>query len=347
MVTHTWHKATALVPLALLSGGWTVSLAVSSAGAAPEPAVFPDDVPPAEAIEAPASLSSATSARGVRTAVATATGGIPAAALSAYQRAAHVIDGTDPGCRLTWPLLAAIGRVESDHGRYGGSMLSPEGVATPGLYGVPLTGSNGTARIEDTDAGLYDEDARFDKAVGPMQFIPSTWSIVGVDGDGDQKRDPQDIDDAALAAAVYLCSGKEDLTTEEGVSTAVYRYNQSYDYVSVVKSLADGYAEGSYTTVPTSSYAAVSFGPSASTARLEPRKAKQKHVGQEPERDVGVRDLPVAPAPAPNDEPKQVTPDRAMPTLDETISTLPAKLDETVGQLVSDVDGLVTGLLQP
>ena len=44
-----------------------------------------------------------------------------------------------------------------------------------------------------------------------MQFIPSTWSIVGVDADNDGQRNPQDVDDAALASAVYLCSGADDL----------------------------------------------------------------------------------------------------------------------------------------
>jgi len=344
MPTHHWQKASALVPLALLSGGWTVSLAVSSAGAAPEPAVLPSNVPPEQAIEAPASLSKATAPSKARTAVATSTGGIPAAALSAYQRAAHIIEGTDPACRLSWPLLAAIGRVESDHGRYAGNRLSPEGVATPGIYGIPLTGSGGTARIDDTDAGMYDEDARFDRAVGPMQFIPSTWSVVGVDGDGDQKRDPQDIDDAALAAAVYLCSGKEDLTTESGVGTAVYRYNHSYDYVSLVKSIADGYADGSYSTVPTNSYAQVSFGP-AYTTKVTPAKVrKPKDV---PQPHVEVRPLPTAPTaqPAPAPAPERDEPKATVPVP----SALPAVIDETVAVvdgLVDDLGGLVKGLLQ-
>ena len=49
-----------------------------------------------------------------------------------------------------------------------------------------------------------------------MQFIPSTWQVVKVDADGDNKRNPQDIDDAALATAVYLCSGKDNLATRAG-----------------------------------------------------------------------------------------------------------------------------------
>ena len=86
----------------------------------------------------------------------------------------------------------------------------------PGIYGIPLNGSNKTAEILDTDAGQYDNDTTYDRAVGPMQFIPSTWSVVGVDADGDGVRNPQDIDDAALGTAVYLCSGSDDLATDAG-----------------------------------------------------------------------------------------------------------------------------------
>ena len=123
-------------------------------------------------------------------------------------------------------LVAAIGRVESDHGRTNGNSLDQDGVAQPGIYGIALDGTN-TAVIRDTDGGQYDSDDQFDRAVGPMQFIPSTWSVVGVDSDGDAQRNPQDIDDAALATAVYLCSGDDDLSTTPGQRAAVHRYNHS------------------------------------------------------------------------------------------------------------------------
>jgi hypothetical protein len=269
--TNTWQKATALIPLALLSGAWTASLAVSSANASGENGgKLPDGSSlPTQAIKAPASVSSPGEiASGVPNGTAdqvissASTNGIPAAALAAYQRAAQVIDGADAGCNLPWPLIAAIGRVESDHGRYGGNVLSNEGVSTPGIYGIPLDGTNGTQKISDTDAGQYDNDGIYDRAVGPMQFIPSTWSVVGVDGDGDGKRNPQDIDDAALATAVYLCSGNEDLGSDAGVNSAVYRYNHSNEYVNLVKAIAAAYTQGDYTSVPTSSYASTYFGPS-------------------------------------------------------------------------------------
>ena len=266
----TWQKATALVPLALLSGAWTTSLAApSTASAADEGAKLPDGTSiPAEAVEAPASVSvpgviaPGVPAGSAASVVAGAsTNGIPSAALSAYQRAAQVIDSADPKCNIDWTLIAAIGRVESDHGRYGNNVLSDEGVSTPGIYGIPLDGSNGTAKIGDTDAAELDKDPIFDRAVGPMQFIPSTWRVVGVDGDGDGVRNPQDIDDAALATAVYLCSGDEDLSTVAGQRSAVYRYNHSQEYVDLVLSIMQAYGTGDYAAVPNGSTSPATFTP--------------------------------------------------------------------------------------
>jgi hypothetical protein len=176
--------------------------------------------------------------------------GIPAAALTAYRRAETVLDQADPACHLSWALVAAIGRVESDHGRYGGSVVSSDGRATPGIYGIPLDGSHGTATIPDTDNGVHDKDPIWDRAVGPMQFIPSTWAMVGVDGDADGVRDPQDLDDAAIATAVYLCAGEHDLATGAGQRAAVFAYNHSDAYVDLVLSIMRSYLDGDYTEVP-------------------------------------------------------------------------------------------------
>jgi len=196
-----WQKATALVPLALLSTAWTANLA--GVGAAIEsadegPATLPDGtVLPTEAFKRPASYArpgtvslGVPSGSGDRVVAAASTNGIPSAALNAYQRAVTVMNAADQGCHVPWQLVAAIGRVESDHGRYGGNTLGVDGVSRPGIYGIPLNGKNKTQAISDTDAGQYDNDAVWDRAVGPMQFIPSTWSVVGVDADGDAKRNP-------------------------------------------------------------------------------------------------------------------------------------------------------------
>jgi membrane-bound lytic murein transglycosylase B len=167
---------------------------------------------------------------------------IPDVALSAYQRAATVMNAADPDCRLDWSLVAAIGYVESNHGRYAGSRLDDEGLARPAIRGIRLDGSRDTQRIKDTDAGQYDGDERFDRAVGPMQILPSTWTLIGVDADGDDVREPQDVHDAALAAAVYLCSGSQDLSTDAGRRAAVHRYNPDDSYVDLVLEIADDYA---------------------------------------------------------------------------------------------------------
>ncbi|MCW2756988.1 MAG: Transglycosylase protein, partial [Nocardioidaceae bacterium] len=257
------HKALALVPLALISGAWTASLAsfgTANASATDHGHNLPDGTTvPSQAIEAPANLPQAgVLAPGVPAGTAdqvvdnASTSGIPSAALSAYQRSAQIIDAADTTCQIPWELIAAIGRVESDHGRYGGNVLNADGVSEPGIFGIPLDGKNGTQAIQDTDGGAIDDDTVFDRAVGPMQFIPSTWQIVKVDADGDGKRDPQDIDDASLATAVYLCSGSEDLGTRKGQESAVFRYNHSQEYVDLVLRLMQAYMDGDYTAVPTS-----------------------------------------------------------------------------------------------
>jgi hypothetical protein len=267
------HKATALVPLAMLSAAWTISMAGVGSGSAvagddPTGALPDGTAVPAQAIEAPASVSvpgvvapgvpRGRSAQVVDTASAS---GIPSAALAAYQRAEAVINAADTSCDLPWQLIAAIGRVESDHGRFGGNVLGDDSVTQPGIYGIALDGTHDTQRITDTDAGQYDSDDRFDRAVGPMQFIPSTWSVVGVDGDNDGRRDPQDIDDAALATAVYLCSGDDDLSSEAGQRASVYRYNHSNDYVDLVLSIMQAYMDGDFLSVPTRTTSAGIFAP--------------------------------------------------------------------------------------
>ncbi|WP_194290517.1 lytic transglycosylase domain-containing protein, partial [Modestobacter roseus] len=168
-----------------------------------------------------------------------AAGGIPAAALGAYTRAAQA---APPSCGIRWELLAGIGLVESNHGRFAGAVLQPDGTSSPRIVGIPLTGSGATAEIRDTDQGRLDGDASYDRAVGPMQFIPSTWARYAADGDGDGRTDPFDLDDAAAAAARYLCAAGGDLSNLAGQARAVYAYNHSTEYVTSVLLLAASYA---------------------------------------------------------------------------------------------------------
>ena len=284
-------KAAALVPLALLSAAWTVS--ISSTGAPQATAGdtrgrLPDGtLIPADALQIPASVSVPDSGSlGVtgespdQIVSTSSASSIPSAALAAYQRAETVIDKADRTCHLPWQLVAAIGRVESDHGRADGNRLSVAGISQPGVFGVALDGQHGTTKIPDTDGGVYDGDTRFDRAVGPMQFIPSTWSTVGVDADGDGQRNPQDINDAALAAAVYLCSGTDDLSSSAGQSAAVYRYNHSSSYVATVLAVMQSYLSGDYTAAPNDTIPPTYFEPGPAPAAVRHQKAKhsQKHA---------------------------------------------------------------------
>ncbi|GAA5115810.1 lytic murein transglycosylase [Haloechinothrix salitolerans] len=168
--------------------------------------------------------------------------GVPARALIAYGNAEIVTRQTNPGCRLSWATLAGIGRVESDHGRYGGAVLQANGLPSKPIIGVPLNGSGGFKSISDTDGGKLDGDTEVDRAVGPMQFIPSTWASYATDGNGDGVADPQQIDDAALAAARYLCAGGRDMSAAEGWWAGLWSYNQSVEYGQKVFGLADHYA---------------------------------------------------------------------------------------------------------
>jgi membrane-bound lytic murein transglycosylase B len=168
--------------------------------------------------------------------------GIPARALVAYGNAELAMRAMQPGCHISWATLAGIGRIESNHGQYGGAVLQPDGKPSKPIIGVPLDGSPGVAAIPDTDGGRFDGDPVYDRAVGPMQFIPSTWMKYGVDRNG-HLGDPQQIDDAALAAGRYLCAGGRNMAIAQGWWAGILSYNASVQYAQKVFGLADGYAK--------------------------------------------------------------------------------------------------------
>ena len=171
---------------------------------------------------------------------------IPALALRAYREAAAWSAGFDPDCRLPWTVLAGIGRIESNHGLFGGpaTRFSAGGTVSPRITGPPLDG-DGVASIPDSDGGRWDGDATWDRAVGPMQFIPTTWRSLGRDGNGDRVADPNNLFDAAVSAAGYLClSGDGDLGDPARLRQAVYSYNHSWPYVDAVLGWAGAYQDG-------------------------------------------------------------------------------------------------------
>ncbi|MDR7363748.1 hypothetical protein [Nocardioides marmoribigeumensis] len=169
---------------------------------------------------------------------------VPSAALRAYKHAAETVNAARPGCQMPWTLLAGIGRVESDHGRYGGSVLGTDGLPRPAIVGIALDGQGPVAAIHDTDGGEWDGDSVWDRAVGPMQFIPGTWSSSGRDGDGDGIENPNDIDDAAMAAAFYLCPSSGSIQSGSAMDAAIRSYNNSDYYIDLVEAFAHGYETG-------------------------------------------------------------------------------------------------------
>jgi len=168
--------------------------------------------------------------------------GVPERALQAYAYAHTVVAETQPDCRLTWVTLAGIARIESNHGRFQGRTLGEDGRPSTPIIGIPLNGGPNVRAIGDTDGGQLDGDQVWDRAVGPFQFIPTSWAKWRSDGDGDGAGDPQNIDDASVAAARYLCAGNRDLSTGLGWQRAVLSYNNSAAYVQSVYAAAEGYA---------------------------------------------------------------------------------------------------------
>jgi membrane-bound lytic murein transglycosylase B len=165
-------------------------------------------------------------------------------ALEAYALASVRLAREQPGCHVGWTTLAGIGAIESGHGTYGGSRVLPDGTTSRPIVGPALDGSSGTARIpSDEQSERWHGDTKWDHAVGPMQFIPSTWRKWGSDGNNDGTADPNNIIDAAYSAGRYLCAGGADLRTGEGWTQAVFSYNHSEDYVRSVVVRANSYVK--------------------------------------------------------------------------------------------------------
>jgi membrane-bound lytic murein transglycosylase B len=169
---------------------------------------------------------------------------IPVTALEAYGYAARVAEVENPNCHIAWTTLAGIGQVESHHGTYHQATLFPNGDVRPPIRGVVLDGTNGTMRIIDSQPGGMDGEPDTVRAMGPMQFIPETWREYGVDANNDGKADVDNIDDAALSAAGYLCWRGKNLATPRGWITALWAYNDSDVYARAVRDWATAYAAG-------------------------------------------------------------------------------------------------------
>ncbi len=129
---------------------------------------------------------------------ATAEDDVPPDLLRTYQEASVNCPG------LPWPVVAAIGRAETNHNR-------EPGTSTAG-------------------------------AEGPMQFLPATWEMFQADGDGDGVADIDDEEDAIHGAVRLLCAGGgEDPAT---LQAAIFSYDRSEEYVADVLEIARSYTTG-------------------------------------------------------------------------------------------------------
>ncbi|MEU7140183.1 lytic murein transglycosylase [Nocardia sp. NPDC046473] len=168
--------------------------------------------------------------------------GVPGIAVAAYQNAERILAEENPTCAMPWSMLAGIGRVESTHA-YG--KIDADGNPLTKVYGPVLDGSlYGNNVVHDTDGGELDGLAGYDRAIGPMQFLPQTWKRYAADGNGDGIADPQNLFDAALTAGKYLCDGGLNMRDLAQQSKAILRYNNSMAYVANVMAWETSYANG-------------------------------------------------------------------------------------------------------
>lgn len=170
-------------------------------------------------------------------------GRIPVVAYEAYRSAEEAAATVTESCRVDWAIVAGIAQVESRHGRLDDSHeLDPDGNVDPPIRGRQLDGTRGTQTIADTDDGVLDGDADWDRAMGPLQFIPTTWRELGRDGNGDGAEDPDNLYDAALTAVAHLCLREPgDYRSHSQLRRALIAYNASGRYADDVLRWIDRY----------------------------------------------------------------------------------------------------------
>ena len=320
-----WQGAAVVVAAATLMASSPVDAAdqpVASTPQDPRPARFEASTQaagdaastPSTPSAAPGTTAPTSSSPSAAAATGLAAGGIPSVARTAYDDAAAAAPAD---CGVAWSLIAAIGRVESDHGRFAEAVLQTDGRSAPRIIGIPLDGTR-TALIRDTDGGRLDGDTVYDRAVGPMQFIPSTWARYASDGDGDGSSDPFDVHDAARATGRYLCAAGGDLTTVGGQRRAVLAYNHSDEYAATVLTLAARYAGTPTPVVPTDAVPP----PSAPPANPAPPLAVQPAATPSSSALPSTTTRPTTPA-APTPPPVTTSPRTTAPATTPTVTAPP------------------------
>ena len=165
---------------------------------------------------------------------------IPEAALRAYAYAAWAV-AKQKNCNLGWPTLAALGESLSNHGRANDSQLGDDGTTTVPLRGLNLFDPAHPQEVADTDAGLFDGDPTKDIPIGPLQIMPSRWEQFNAAVEPDAKPNPDNINDASLTLAGFLCS-VGDPSTPDGWANGVQQINANPEFVKHVHAIAKKYS---------------------------------------------------------------------------------------------------------
>lgn len=343
------YQAAALAGLLALSAAdqtsWVGVTDVEASGSNAERPAPPNPVAPPPPPAGPLAAAEAGEVQPMRpTAGPTAPKhGIPATVLDSYLRAVDSQQRENPGCRITWSLLAGIGKVESGHAR--GGDVTEDGDLIHPIYGPSLNGTNGTASIQG--------DGGWARAAGSMQFIPSSWDRWGADGNHDGETDPQNVYDASLAASRYLCSGSRDLSTPDDLRSAIFSYNHSADYVNLVLRWMSAYETGgggvpdqhaSSGLLQLASYDSGTDADGGSSSSdpappPPPPAAEQPQDPEPPQNDDGGQPAP-APPPAPEPEPE-------VPVLTPVRELLPPAVDEHLAPVVDPVEQVVGAVPLP
>ncbi|WP_331884617.1 hypothetical protein [Lapillicoccus sp.] len=240
--------------------------------------------------------------------------GIPVTVLAAYRRAEANLAAAKPSCHLPWWLVAGVGRIESGHA-FGGR-VDANGNTRGRIMGPLLDGSSpGTAVIRDTDGGKWDGNATYDRAIGPMGFLPGSWTEWGQDGNGDGVADPNNVFDAATAAGYVLCS-VGDLSNPATMAKAVLRYNHSASYVNIVLTWAAAYRDG---VTPTADSTGSVPAPAPASATTPPASTPPPSSSPPPPASTPPPPLP----PLPPSTPSTTTTTRPVTTTTTTVPPTP------------------------
>ncbi|MFJ9787344.1 lytic transglycosylase domain-containing protein [Amycolatopsis sp. NPDC101161] len=266
--------------------------------------------------------------------------GIPATVLDAYRRAEASLGRANPGCHLSWALLAGIGKIESNHARHGD--VDAQGTMVRPVYGPALDGSPGFARMVDAGSGQWA------RAAGPMQFIPSTWQKWGTDGSGDGQADVQNVYDSTESAGRYLCAADRDLNTGAGLRSAILGYNNSEDYLNKVMAWMRTYSAGSFAVPDEPGYAGEdpTYDESVASVPAPPAAPRPPAAGAVP-----APPAPAKPAPAPAGPPARPAPAPAPAPAPvpapAPIAGLPISVPAPLDGVVATAGQVVGGLLGP